>query len=726
MQDIITQDLSIDEMSEKESKIFLKIKEERKNSIDFYKDTRASGDTALKTFIGGKYQWETNGQDDDYRSSPNMMSRPALSINICTQFVRQFTNDLRNNFPSPTVIPLTEDGKKEAEIKEMRIRKIINQLSSKSAILQAADLMASRGEGYFRICREYKDDTSFEQDLYLEQIPDSRCVLWDSASYCIDRNDAMWVSLDATISRGEFENRFPKKRFMATNDMPSGDMDIWFAQGIDTMMICHHWEKEEEKVGMLYKVKRGKNVEVTKKPLKSDEILDERPILEKKIVYRIVCPYGILETSDWPSTYLPIVPVIGEQIDVEGKRILKGMVADLVDPQRMINVCESSIMEMIANAPNSPYVMSKKQIAGHEDSWANDPVQHKMYRLYNPDPDAPPPTREAIEPPIQALTQAANLFKADMRQITGIYDPSLGNKSNEISGVAIKERKLQGDMATYHLQDNFNLSMGLLGRILLDMFKFVHDTPQTIAIEHPDGKIEHVDINQPTKREGENVFYDFTKYDYDITIEVGATYKSRREEMAQQMKDLLSVDAQLMQYMGDLLVDNAFNKPEMTERMKFALAPQVQQYLAAKEQNKKPLDPMIAEELRQKDMRISMLSNALHELMDREQNESIKAQKDLTIKTMETQSRLDIAKYSNDTQVVLESMKHGHEAAHTLMQAEIDLTTQQMQPPLQVPGAPQKQPNPAPKSPPPQGGQPFASNPPSPPPTPITVARPGA
>ena len=51
----------------------------------------------------------------------------------------------------------------------------------------------------------------------------------------------------------------------------------------------------------------------------------------------------------------------------------------------------------------------------------------------------------------------------------GLYDASLGARSNETSGRAILARQREGDVSTFHFQDNMSRAIRHAGRILIDL-----------------------------------------------------------------------------------------------------------------------------------------------------------------------------------------------------------------------------------------------------------------
>jgi hypothetical protein len=84
----------------------------------------------------------------------------------------------------------------------------------------------------------------------------------------------------------------------------------------------------------------------------------------------------------------------------------------------------------------------------------------------------------------------------DMKSIMGIFDASLGAKSNETSGRAIMARQREGDVSTFNFIDNLSRAIRHAGRILCDLIPKVYNTERVIRIIHENGTNEHVQVNK--------------------------------------------------------------------------------------------------------------------------------------------------------------------------------------------------------------------------------------
>jgi hypothetical protein len=84
------------------------------------------------------------------------------------------------------------------------------------------------------------------------------------------------------------------------------------------------------------------------------------------------------------------------------------------------------------------------------------------------------------------------------------------------------------------------------GIILLDLMKYYYDTQRVLRIIAEDGQPELMTINE--KSEGGQTNNDFTVGSYDVVMDTGPGYATKREEAAENMMELLNTK------LGDVIV----------------------------------------------------------------------------------------------------------------------------------------------------------------------------
>ena len=120
----------------------------------------------------------------------------------------------------------------------------------------------------------------------------------------------------------------------------------------------------------------------------------------------------------------------------------------------------------------------------------------------------------------------------DIKTATGKFDASLGAPSNETSGVAIRERKIEGDVGSFVYIDNLQKAIEYTGEILVDMIPKIYDTERTVRILGEDGAEDYVVLNQKiTDDDGvETTENDLSVGKYDVVVSTGPSFTTQRAE----------------------------------------------------------------------------------------------------------------------------------------------------------------------------------------------------
>lgn len=613
-------------------------------ALERFKETAmAEHDNRKKTkndlqFYVGEDQW-----DAAIKSERAGDARPCLVINRLPQFVRQVTNDQRQNRPSLHIIPVGDSDKEVADIYEGLVRHIQEASNADIAYDTACQNQVIGGVGYFRVITDYCNEESFDQEILIKRIKNPLTVYVDPAACEPDYSDARYMFITSEIPHDEFRKLYPGKQIVSKDDFSGlGDeISPWATQ--HTMRVAEYFEIVEDGKEKIYLLEDGSVV--TELP-EGVEAVKEREVARKKVIWRMISGLEVLEEKEWPGKYIPIIPVLGDDVDVDGKRYLKGMVRDAKDPQRMYNYWASAQTEMIALAPKAPFIAAEGQIEGYKAIWESANRKNHAYLPYKPTTvngtQVPAPQRQTAEPPVQAMVQAMAQASEDMKATTGIYDASLGARSNESSGRAINARKLQGDIANYHFIDNLSRSIRHLGRILIDLIPKIYDAPRIIRITGEDGSGLSIPVNQTVQMGGVEKIFDLTTGKYDVVVDVGPSYKTKREQAAENMTMILQSNPELWQTCGDIFAQNldwpGANK--LAERLKKMLPPQLQDENAN-------IPPQVKAQLEQAQAMIEQMTEALNKLQDERE-----------IKLMELESKEAIAAMNNQTAIVLEEIKN--------------------------------------------------------------------
>jgi hypothetical protein len=279
--------------------------------------------------------------------------------------------------------------------------------------------------------------------------------------------------------------------------------------------------------------------------------------------------------------------VYGDEVDVEGKRQFRSLIREAKDAQRNFNYWRTMATEMIALAPKVPFIGPKGAFKTDVDKWATANTNSHPFIEYD---GQVRPERQALASMPAAELQLALSASDDMKAVMGIYDASLGARSNETSGRAIMARQREGDVATFHFQDNMARAIRHAGRILIDLIPHVYDRERIIRTIGEDGTQKAVPLKQETPvldNNGKPVMgedgvpmtriYDLAAGKYDLTVATGPSFTTRREEAAAQMTEMVRAFPDAAPVIGDLIAKNLDwpGADEIAERLK-AINPALQ------------------------------------------------------------------------------------------------------------------------------------------------------
>jgi hypothetical protein len=505
-------------------------------------------------------------------------ARPTLTINKLPQHVRQVTNDMRQNRPGAKVIPVDDNADVEvAEIFNGMIRHIEYISDADVAYDTACENQVSYGEGYITLMTEYCDENTFDQDIKIGRIRNSFSVYMDPLIQDPTGADAKYCFITEDLTKAEYERQYPDAAPISTlQSLGVGDQSISNWLNEDTVRIASYYYIDYDKTKLnLYpgnqsafegtpedKMLKG----MFEKPIKSR--ISERP----RVMYCKINGYEILEQKEWAGKWIPVIRVIGNEFEVDGRIYISGLVRNAKDAQRMYNYWVSQEAEMLALAPKAPFIGYGGQFEGYEDKWKTANTNNWPYLEVNPDvtdgQGAVLPLPQRAQPPMASsgLLQAKAGASEDIKSTTGQYNASLGMGSNERSGKAILARQREGDVGTFHYGDNLTRAVRHVARQLVDLIPKIYDTQRIARIIGEDGETKMVKINpdqpQPVNKivneQGIVIekIYNPGVGKYDVVATTGPGYATKRQEALEAMAQLLQGNPQLWSVAGDLFVKN--------------------------------------------------------------------------------------------------------------------------------------------------------------------------
>jgi len=525
---------------------------------------------------------------EQVRRERELDGRPCLTINRLPAFIRQVVNDARQNKPAMVVHPVDNAADPAtAEVLNGLIRHIEQSSDAEVAYDTALDFAVTGGFGYFRINTRYASDDTFDQDLAIERVANPFSIYGDPNGTAADSSDWNVAFVVDTLPKAAFEARWKGAEAADWDADSYAALSGPWLDG-ERVMVAEYWRREPVRRTILA-LSDGQVAEASvyqaQKPmfdaLGVSVVGRPREVASHRVTQRILTGAEVLETVDWAGKFIPIVPVYGEELHVDGRRRLRSLVRDAKDPQRMFNYWRTTTTELVALAPKTPFIGRKGAFETDSAKWATANTQTHAYIEY----DGPePPQRQPFAGPPAGAMQEALSASDDMKAIMGLHDASLGAASNETSGRAILMRQREGDVSTFHYIDNLSRALRHAGRILIDLIPKVYGTARVIRVLGADGAAQSVTVNSGSPGQGAagelgkvEKIYNLTVGKYDLTVESGPSFTTRREETANQMIELIRAYPQAAPLIGDLLAKNLDwpGADEIANRLQAALPAQL-------------------------------------------------------------------------------------------------------------------------------------------------------
>jgi hypothetical protein len=655
-------------------------------------------------------------------------NRPTLTINRLIQPKRQITNQQREARPGIQINPV--DGGADvasAEVRQGLIRNIETNSDADVVWGTACNDQVDMGRGWMRIVTEYASadanpnelsEAIFQQEIRLKRIRNMFSVYPDPGCTEFDYSDGKFLFITDHLLWEDYEDKYREvssltKASLGDHRAVGDAAPHWLDSEGVTVAEYFYVETVKETIALVEIPPPAGSPEgtpaqrlVIPKPKDVPEgvkVLNERDIMRRQVKWCVINAIEVLEGNDdltegrdFPCRWIPVVPVLGDEVIVDGKVDYRGLVRDAKDQNFAYDVQVSSMVELIALTPKSPFMGTVEQFEGLEDIYSTLNVKNYAMLPYKPAMHngqlLPPPQRLQFEPAIQAVVLAAQHFDGDIKATTGFHDASLGERGPQESGRAIMARQRQGEIGNSLYMDNLGRAMRHVGRILLDMIPRIYDAPRVERILGADDQSKTVGLHAgqspgavaSLQREGVAQIYDLTSGRHDATISIGASFQSRRQETAEMMTQAISANPSLLPLIGDLYFENVDTPgaKKIAERLKKVLPKELQD----EQDGKQPIPPQVQQQMAAAEQQIKQMGEQLQQAKMLIETEAQKLAAQGQIKAMEIQSRerMEQAKIAAELQLAqihaqAELVKVGQQAQADERLVRVEAALEEMQ-----------------------------------------------
>ncbi|TIR87351.1 MAG: hypothetical protein E5X05_01250 [Mesorhizobium sp.] len=626
--------------------------------------------TALEdiTFARLGKQWPA-----DIERQRQIEGRPCLTINKLPSFIRQVVNDARQNKPSIKVHAADSGADPDtADVINGLIRNIEYTSNADTAYDTATECAVTGGFGYIRVGLDYAYDDVFDMDICIKRVSNPFSIYGDPNSREADSSDWDKAFVVDRLTKEQFQAQWGDKAQVDWDDTSWQSCGEAWRDG-ETVTVAEYWTREdiERPIVLLSdgSVHDKEDLETPELQVQLQagivQIVGERVSKSCKVTQRFMTGAEILETREWPGRYIPIIPVYGDEFDVEGKRYFRSLIHNAIDAQRMFNYWRTASTELVALAPKVPFIGEEGAFDVDQERWQTANTKSHAYLEYSKGKQ--PPQRQPLDmgSAVGALQEALNASD-DIKSIIGLYDASLGARSNETSGRAIMARQREGDVSTFHFIDNMARAIRHTGRIIIDLIPKVYSGKRVIRVIGDDGTQQAKPINQPYPAQNPETgqpmvdpetqqaimaMHDLTAGKYDLTVETGPSFTTRREEFVAAATELIRANPQIAPAIG----------PELVKSMDFPNADKIAQKLEGMASGQLP--PEVQKQMQDLQTKLQQLQ---------QENEQLKSDKSDKIAEIQSNEQIEMQKIASEERLAGIRVQSEKQVAFFKAQAQAD------------------------------------------------------
>jgi hypothetical protein len=659
-------------------------------------------------------QWDAgvlasrDGLDSGHKGLPAVPARPSLVINKLRQPIQQVQNQQRQTRLSVQFAP---DGPHASKDDAAAFADIVRAIQADSrahlARQWAFDRAIKCGRGFYRIETDYVNDRSFDQKIVYKRILNQFSVYFYPFCQEPDFSDAKWCFLTDDLPLPEYRRRFPDSQLAsADSEMLTAYGDEhpgWIGgseEGRTVRVAEYYWFEETYQTLVAVRTPTG-DLAVLESDLPTYPGAQVLPGLQRTVTTKVLC-WATLNAQEFvkeadqadlicerDGRFIPVVPVIADESNIQGERRYTGIVRPALDAQRLFNVEASSLAEAVHLGPLSPFIGYAEQFEGYEAWWAQLNLRRFPYLPVNSRDGSgnplqlPLPQRNTAEQPIQAITVSLEKAADYIHDTTGVPPVALGNLDpHERSGKAILASQKQSELGTSGYIDNLaNCSMLLEGKILKDLVPAVYDRRgRVVSCQGDEDARKTVMLGQPYRLTDSGVpqpthpadpqakTIDLHRGEYEVAVTIGKSFTTKREEGAESMSQLAQAAPQMVPLFADLWVGNMDfpGAQQIAARLAKMVPPQVQ--------DEQQTGAMQAQQLQQQ---VAMLTQQLQQLAPlADKNKAglmeaqMKAQADVQQKQIDADTRIKVALIQATSTEINTQAKIDAENARTFVEAE--------------------------------------------------------
>lgn len=347
------------------------------------------------------------------------------------------------------------------------------------------------GIAYSIAVLDYAGKRGFGKTLKDEYLEDWKNVFPDKNAKSATLSDMRKFLIRRMIPKGEWEDE--------TGEEPKGwgdtkEKELWSYWVREDVKDTQYLLEEADETVMGSKLKGEPNKDDPQGVSFGDDGMPlSRPTEDYTWCwYKISQDDVILDEETWKGSYPPLVACTGRKIvDAQGKVHYQPLTQFAEEPQQVYTLLENIIFLRLNRSPFSKWLVALESVNVKDmEILRKAAMLGSLDILYKglDDSGKPIPAPQEIEPHVldAILITLQQEQERKIQKIFGIFDANLGNKSNEQSGVAIRERAQGGELSNFDLQFLYMEYVEQVGRVKLDLIPQYFTGPQQVAFVDSD------------------------------------------------------------------------------------------------------------------------------------------------------------------------------------------------------------------------------------------------
>lgn len=602
---------------------------------------------------------------------PPVAPRPCLEFNLLRGPVQQVINTARQAKLGLSFAPEGEGASQAVAQAYDDIARAI-QADSRAHLARqwAFERAAKAGFGAYRLLTEYVNNQSFDQRIIYKRILNQAAVYLDPFAQEPDWSDGAFAFITQDLPIARYRKLYPSSKLAGHSDSEltsiGNDLPTWITTSDGSAglscRIAEYWCVHEDTKTLVllpddttaFLDEIPKDILATVEQDRGTPLPRRTITTGRRVTVTIMNGLELFDPQEWNGTYIPIVPVIGDEANLNGDRRWSGIVQFSRDAQQSYNYMRSAQVEAVGLAPRAQWLIADGQLEGYEAWWQQANARNLPYLPYRMTTyaggQAPPPQRNIAEPAIQAVTLAAAAAKDDLHSTTNMPPVSLGQLDpHERSGVAIRALQGQAEVGSSGYLDNLaSISMIYEGKVLKDLIPRIYDRPgRLVPAMGQDEKRKNLMVNIPFTHQGGQPqavppgtpgaeVLDLKSAELSVTAVVGKSYATRREEASEAIAAIMQAAPGLAPILAPFWLEELDfpGAKKIAAVAKKTLPPQFQE-----EEGKGPDPQQMQQQLAQAQQIIDLLTKELEAKTQVIQTDQVKADAQVQITQLEIASK---------------------------------------------------------------------------------------